>query len=138
MTILAPICYFAMPVFYLIAIMDNSPRYFETIGTALIIAIPILALISFLAIVLNRAPAVYSIAQGTMVILGALAVVGWLGYPPFDDYSQTALMGKLLFAVAMISPVIGSVAGTRMALRSTGIAAHLPLGTTEPPTPSSP
>lgn len=129
-TLLAPLCYFAMPVFYLFAIMDNSPRYLEDLGNAMIIAIPVLTLISFLAIVLNRAPAVYSIAQGTMLILGTLGAVGWLGYPPFDDYSQMNLMGKLLFAVALISPVIGLVASTRMALRPSGVDSKLPLGTT--------
>lgn len=129
-TLLAPVCYFAMPVFYLFAIMDNSPSYLEDLGNAMIIAIPVLTLMSFLAIVLNRAPAVYSIAQGTMVVLGTVGAFGWLGYPPFDDYSQTKLLGNVLAAVALISPVIGSIAGTRMAIRPSGMNAKLPLGAT--------
>lgn len=125
-TLLAPICYIAMLVVVFFAMMENSPDYLDYLAIGLIAAIPVSALVSFLAIVLNRAPAVYSIAQGTLVVLGFPAAVGSLGLPPFNQGSMMTLMWKLLLAVAFISPVIGSIAGTRTEMGRRAINRQFP------------
>ncbi|MDO5720667.1 MAG: hypothetical protein Q4P05_08025 [Actinomycetaceae bacterium] len=117
-TLALPLCYLAVPAVYLFAALSTSSHFFDYLHVSLIIAIPALTFISFLAMVLNRAPVIYSVIQGAFALVASIALPTALESFPYENAQLHRIMWAVLFVVVIVSPVIGTVAGITMARKA--------------------
>lgn len=115
-TVFSPLFYLLTPVLLLFAIMDNSPDYIEYSAAAALAIIPVLTAVSWIALVVNRAPILIQIAQGTLTVLGLIAFPAIMGLLPRLPIPVFDYGWKTIFLVAFGSPVI-SIIGYRAVTR---------------------
>lgn len=116
-TVFSPLFYLLTPVLLLFAIMDNSPDYIEYSAAAALAIIPVLTAVSWIALVVNRAPILIQIAQGTLTVLGLIAFPAIMGLLPRLPIPVFDYGWKTIFLVAFGSPVI-SIIGYRAVTRA--------------------
>ncbi|MDO5729788.1 MAG: hypothetical protein Q4P71_09225 [Actinomycetaceae bacterium] len=108
-TVILPLMYLLAPVLFLFAIMDNSPDYIGYSAIAVLATIPVLTVVSWIALTVNRAPILIQIAQGVLAILGIFGVPGFAGISLPFDISLFDYASKMLFLVAFGSPVVSFI-----------------------------
>lgn len=107
--VFSPLLYLLAPVLFIFAIMDNSPAYIQLSATLVVALIPILVAVSWTALVVNRAPILIKIAQGTLTVLGLVAVPAVLGLLPSLSFPVSDYGWKIIFLVAFGSPVVSFI-----------------------------
>lgn len=108
-TAFSPLFYLLEPVLLLFAIMDNSPDYIEYSATAALAIIPVLTVVSWIALAVNRAPILIQIAQGVLALMGIIAFLAIVGLLPRLPFSVFDYGWKAIFVTAFGGPLISTI-----------------------------